>query len=100
MDEINTSVPTVHMNGTSKNELISQLETAVSAIRVAVTALENAAPNGRDYYPQGDGAIGVAMQRHQDQCQRFGGVVDELNDTWGAILDQWDNRPSGPDDPL
>jgi hypothetical protein len=58
--------PTVHMNGTSAEELIKQLRTARRAMQAAFETLREASPNARDYYPQG-------------------GV-------WGAVQDEWDAR--------
>ena len=43
-------VPTIHLNGTSHDELLRQILDAKEAIRKAVEALANAAPNMRDYY--------------------------------------------------
>ena len=35
----------------------------------AVEALDLAAPNGRDYYPQGNHAIGEAMREHTERVK-------------------------------
>lgn len=53
--------PTVHMNGTSKRELVESYEKAAYAIAQAQDALSACSPNGRDYYPQGNDAISKAM---------------------------------------
>jgi hypothetical protein len=57
-------MPRVHLNGTSKDELVRQLENACHAIVTAQAALSECAPNGRDYYPLGDGAINRASLEH------------------------------------
>jgi hypothetical protein len=57
--------PTIHLNGTSKAELLEQLSNAYSALTDAQQALCNCAPNGRDYYPQGDDAIKQAGKEHR-----------------------------------
>lgn len=46
-------VPTVHLNGTSKGELLDQAHRAARAVANAITAVMQAAPNGRDFYVQG-----------------------------------------------
>ena len=49
-------VPTVHLNGTSKCELMRQVMGARIALHTAIDALQQACPNGRDYYVQGPDA--------------------------------------------
>ena len=44
--------PTVHMNGTSRQELLDQVCDTMTAITNAIRVLEQSAPNARDYYPQ------------------------------------------------
>lgn len=53
--------PTIHLNGTSKDELLNQLEAVVSALDAALAAINAAAPNGRDFYPQGPEALTKAQ---------------------------------------
>lgn len=77
--------PTVHLNGTSRDELVAQLERAVAAIREAETALAEAAPNTRDYYPQGHGAFEAARQEHYQRQGRLQSVRSELEIMWESI---------------
>jgi len=53
---ISLTVPTVHLNGTSREELLRQLQDAWQAVFQARDALAKASPNARDYYPQGEHA--------------------------------------------
>jgi hypothetical protein len=76
-------IPTIHLNGTSREELIRQLQQAVTALTEAHRALENAAPHGRDYYPQGKGAIQQAVIEHRERLMRLGDIQEEIL----AILD-------------
>ena len=71
-------VPTIHRNGTAKQELIDQLCDAGGAISTAITALENACPNARDYYPQGQGAIQTAIEEHRKRIDALVQVRKEL----------------------
>jgi hypothetical protein len=45
--------PTIHPNGTTKERLLETIEGASLALKIAEEKLEQTAPNGRDYYPQG-----------------------------------------------
>jgi hypothetical protein len=56
--------PTIHFNGTSRQTLLAQAEAAHEALNDAIEALRGMAPNGRDFYPQGNEAIRGAMAEH------------------------------------
>ena len=47
---------TLHLNGTGKNDLRDGYDDAYDAIDKAIEALAAATLNGRDYYPQAEGA--------------------------------------------
>ena len=70
--------PTVHLNGTSREELMNQLLEAIHAIHNASDALARACPNGRDYYPQGDRAISEALLEHAARMRSLRQVTDQL----------------------
>ena len=57
--------PTIHLNGTSSQELSRQLEKVYVACNDLIDALSNARPHGRDYYPQGDSALNEATKEHE-----------------------------------
>ena len=57
--------PHVHMNGTSKQDLIGQQVAIIDAADVLIAALRAANPNGRDYSPLGDGALVRAAAEHK-----------------------------------
>ena len=91
-------VPTIHNNGTSERELILQLVRAASAIDVAMAALGNAAPHGRDYYPQDKGlvessAYGKARAEHEARVRKLIDVKNELTEIGEAIIKR--NDPKG-----
>jgi hypothetical protein len=83
----NLILPSVHLNGTSRDELLRQIETAASAIADAVVALSAAAPNGRDYYVQGPDAMLAAQAQHENRLQRLQSVNAELHVVWEHLLD-------------
>lgn len=43
-------IPIVHLNGTSKRQLLEQISNANHALIAAVDALQKMTPNARDYY--------------------------------------------------
>jgi hypothetical protein len=86
------SVPTVHLNGTSRGELIEQLRNALTAVHDAERALELACPHGRDYYVQPGDAIGEAMRQHAARLGKLSDVERELEQIAEAILEQKGER--------
>lgn len=83
-------IPTVHMNGTSADYLIEQLKNAYQAINVAVRALAEASPNGRDYYPQGLDAVQEAIRQHRLRMAKLDSVREELIEIVSGVQDQID----------
>ncbi len=78
--------PTIHLNGTSRDSLFDSYCNAASALRNALAALEDAAPNARDYYPQGEGAFISAALDHTarvDSLRRVLAEIDALVDHVG-----------------
>lgn len=79
------AVPTVHLNGTSREMLVKELETAYDALGAAYEAMRECGPNGRDYYPQGPGALERAIRQHFDRLSRVDSVRSELEALIGKI---------------
>ena len=63
-------LPTIHLNGTSREELREQVRCAHEAANDLRQALMEMTPNGRDYYPQGKDAIHVAVLEHTARIVR------------------------------
>jgi len=82
------AVPTVHLNGTSKESLVEQLSEANNAVQDALKALGQANPHMRDYYVQEDGAFYWARDQHGDRMRRLASVGRELVEVAIAIQDQ------------
>lgn len=72
-------VPTIHLNGTSKEQLLDDLGEASNALDAAYRALKECAPNGRDYYPQGAAALRQATEEHLDRLRRLDAIKAEVN---------------------
>jgi hypothetical protein len=84
--------PTVHLNGTSPDALFEQLANVNGAIRKAISTLQEAAPHGRDYYPQGDNAINEATKEHLDRIARLRSVMSEIEELAEHVADARDAR--------
>jgi hypothetical protein len=82
---VTLAIPTIHLNGTSRGELVAQLEAAHTAIQAALRALEGVCPNGRDYYPQGQGATQEALRQHANRLHNLTAVAAELCEIYEAI---------------
>lgn len=78
-------IPTVHLNGTSRRELIKLQLDAISKLREAIDVLGLAAPNGRDFYVQGPDATNRATAEHALRVARVQSVMDELQDIAEAV---------------
>jgi len=70
--------PTVHLNGTARQDLLYQFADASIAIQSAIKALEAAYPNGRDYYTQGPDALRKAEKQAKERIERFASVLGEI----------------------
>lgn len=82
-------VPTVHLNGTAKIDLIGLVETAHFALNVAIERLQETAPNARDYYVQKDpGAFSKARAEHEARMHKLADVANELIQLHEGISDQ------------
>ena len=84
--------PTIHLNGTSADELIEQLDRAQRAVLDATKALAQAAPNGRDYYPQGATAAVQAIGEHRVRLTALAGIRTDLLAILESVLDQQEQR--------
>ena len=79
------SVPTVHLNGTSRESLLEQMTDASHALSAALQALQSASPHGRDYYPQGKEAIRKASREHASRYERVRSVQREIDQIAEAL---------------
>lgn len=85
-------IPTVHMNGTSGEQLLDQYTTAAEAVRRAIDAVCDAGPNARDYYVQGPDAGLAAQREHEARIKALKGVRDELAAILEGLQEQLDAR--------
>ncbi len=71
-------IPTIHLNGTSRERLLEALSDANNALLAAEEAVARTAPNARDYHPQGPEAFRAAAQEHFARMQKIEEVRREL----------------------
>jgi len=94
----NLVAPTVHRDGTSLDALLEQLDTAIRAISAAYDALALAAPNGRDYYPQGPDAIHTAVRQHYQRANSLREAHTQLSAIYVHLIDSYLPSPGIEDD--
>jgi len=83
-----TTIPTIHLNGTSKADLLEGYLDVLTALREASDALRKAAPNGRDYYVQGPDAYTAAATDHTARLRKLEDIRKEIEQIATAISDQ------------
>jgi pantothenate synthetase len=69
--------PTIHLNGTSIEALLEQNRQVSRALRATLEAMSEAAPHGRDYYPQGSEALGQALAEHKSRVDQILSLLEE-----------------------
>ena len=81
--------PIVNLNGTSRGELREQLLKASTALNMAISALEAAAPHGRDYqnHPAGEKAYWTARRNAASRIRALAQMREEIYDTYRAMED-------------
>jgi hypothetical protein len=81
-------VPSVHLNGTSGEELLKRLWDAVAALDKARSALHEITPNARDYYVQGEGVFTIAMHEHMARLKKVESIINELVEIFEVVGEQ------------
>jgi hypothetical protein len=81
-------IPTVHLNGTGKKNLLAELETAYAAVGAALEALRQVTVHGRDYYVQGEHAYGQARTEMDARLAALAKVRSDLHDLHIAVAGQ------------
>lgn len=87
-------IPSIHLNGTSGNDLYKEVCDALGALRKAKNAICAAAPNARDYYPQGNDAFKVASAEFKSRLDRLDSIITEYETIAEAIADAMEERAS------
>ena len=80
-------LPTIHLNGTSADTLLEEIEGAYTALEIAERVLRAAAPNARDYYPTGGSAFVVAACEHLTRVNAIRKVREEVEEILGHLVE-------------
>jgi hypothetical protein len=84
--------PTLHLNGTSYDELFERADAACNTLYEAVMALRATAPNARDYYIQRGAAFAAAQQEHSDRVNRVSQALGEMQSLRENLMEQKNAR--------
>jgi len=68
---MNTTLPTLHLNGSGTDNLYHEYLAALNAVQHARNALVHATCHQRDFYPQGDLAYHKAKSERSDAFQHL-----------------------------
>lgn len=80
--------PTIHLNGTSRESLTEEYQTATDALRAAINALAAITINGRDYYPQGASAFQIANNRRAEMLNTLCNLRSEVEAVVETLIDE------------
>lgn len=78
MNENDIIAPTVNLNGTAKEELLSQVFLASEGLDLARKALMQMAPNGRDYQTAPRGSLQAAQLQHSNWVVALDVLLNDL----------------------
>lgn len=84
--------PLIHLNGTSGEQLFEGYAAAGSALRAALRALEEAAPNARDYYPLGEASYAAARREHEARVREINRVMAEVYELAEHVTEAMESR--------
>ena len=87
------AMPLLNLNGSSADDLLSQLSEACLAVGTAQGALANATPHGRDYQ-HNPGDYQLAREQHEARMLALQAISDELEAIATNIYDQQAERQS------
>lgn len=79
--------PTIHLNGSSVEALLTEVNLARRALHAALEALGNMTIHDRDYYPQGPDVGAAARDQQRLRTARVLGVLTEIEVIQDGLLD-------------
>ena len=80
------TVPTLSLNGSDGKRLQEELEKSARAIQVALGALQETAPHGRDY--RNEDELYQAVREYRDRMHRLVSIRSEIASCWEGIQEQ------------
>jgi len=86
--------PTIHLNGTSGDDLLGQTVDAMLALSDTIKALQAAGPNSRDYYvqPGQQQRFAQAQHQHEDRLAKLEAIQADLVALYESIHAQMTER--------
>lgn len=72
--------PTLHLNGTSREQLLTDYTEAYNEIRAAIGAMRRITFHARDYYVQGPGAYDNARMEFWERISHLERISSELEE--------------------
>lgn len=80
--------PTIHINGTSANALFEEVLEILHSTRESKQLVERMTVHGRDFYPQGEGAIMDAIDAKIALLTKYDVIIKELTE-YGEYLSKF-----------
>lgn len=71
-------MPTIHLNGTSREQLLEGYCEIVYGLNDALAAMRRNGPNGRDYYVNGPDSLSNALKEHQARIDKVTAIWKEF----------------------
>lgn len=84
--------PTIHLNGTYGPQLITEWRLAKDGLLTASRAVACIDINARDYYPQGEGAYGEAIERLNKMNDTLAALYAEVSEVYRDLVSQQQAR--------
>ena len=79
--------PIVHLNGDTYSTLSTNLERVYDALREAEKALQQAAPNSRNFYVE-PGRFEQALHQHHERMAAIGQLMDSVANEMNQLYDE------------
>lgn len=80
-----TTLPTIHLNGSSRHHLVEAYHAALLTLREAIDSVRRTEPNARDYYVTGEHSYAAARSEHVERLRKLEAVEEELRELWRSV---------------
>jgi hypothetical protein len=83
-------VPTIHLNGTARETLITEHSNMITAIHDAMDIISMSTCHPRDFYVQPDGTkrYEAFRAKRMQHIEQLGKIRDDLQEILGGLLEQ------------
>lgn len=80
-----TTLPTIHLNGSSRHHLVETYHAALLTLREAIDSVRRTEPNARDYYVTGEQSYAAAQAEHLERLRKLEAVEAGLRELWRSV---------------